>query len=318
MEPSPSSTLQYSYTNPKRSTIHDPNRSTYNRTSMGTTIHSFANSNISQYPPNKESVYVTPTTATTTNYPQRSIGTISNGTRIVNQPQNNIIIEDNGMPTTFKKSIVGTQPGSPGNRYVVNNETFTNPVTYNQPRIYNPSNTITSVPVNTVNHNGTYIRNPIQNGVVLSPQGSPIRSNIVRVNPTINPVVNNITPGIQRVVPVNQIIPNQQVIAAPVIPSNTLVTGNTYVSPVVERKLIYVDPVTGARMMKVCTPEGTIKRVEVLDQVPEPVKYVNNDLDDDTSQMIRDAKREFSDPEIEEFECDDCKLFIIFFINLIF
>lgn len=83
--------------------------------------------------------------------------------------------------------------------------------------------------------------------------------------------------------------------------------GNTYVSPVVERKLIYVDPLTGVRMMKVCTPEGTIKRVECLDEVEEPQRVINNNLDGDTVDMIRDAKREFKNGTVEEFDCDECK-----------
>jgi hypothetical protein len=37
-------------------------------------------------------------------------------------------------------------------------------------------------------------------------------------------------------------------------------------APIVERKIIYNDPNTGARMMKVCTPEGTVKRIECLDE----------------------------------------------------
>jgi hypothetical protein len=77
--------------------------------------------------------------------------------------------------------------------------------------------------------------------------------------------------------------------------------------PVVERKLLYRDPVTGARMMKVCTPEGTIKRVECLDDEEEPAEFVNAPLKPETEAMIEDAKREFVDPVVEEFDCDDCK-----------
>lgn len=75
----------------------------------------------------------------------------------------------------------------------------------------------------------------------------------------------------------------------------------------VERKLFYRDPETGARMMKVCTPNGTIKRVECLDEIVQPPLPVNNDLDEETESMIRDAKIEFGDPDIEEFNCDECE-----------
>ena len=78
-------------------------------------------------------------------------------------------------------------------------------------------------------------------------------------------------------------------------------------APVIERKLIYRDPNSGARMMKVCTPNGTIKRVECLDEIVQPPLPVNNDLDEETEMMIRDAKIEFGDPDIEEFNCDECK-----------
>ena len=80
---------------------------------------------------------------------------------------------------------------------------------------------------------------------------------------------------------------------------------------VIERKLIFRDPHTGARMMKVCTPNGTIKRVECLDEIVEPDVPVNHDLDDETEMMIRDAKVEFGDPDIEEFNCDECKILFL-------
>jgi hypothetical protein len=78
-------------------------------------------------------------------------------------------------------------------------------------------------------------------------------------------------------------------------------------APVVERNLIFRDPETGARMLKVCTPNGTIKRVECLDDFEEPALVVNNDLDVETEMMIRDAKIEFGEPDVEEFNCDECK-----------
>lgn len=82
-------------------------------------------------------------------------------------------------------------------------------------------------------------------------------------------------------------------VAAPVVQNG---------APVVERKLIYVDPETGMRMMKVCTPNGTIKRVECLDNIPE--LPINNQLDLEVEEMIRDAKDEFMDPRVEDFDVD--------------
>lgn len=81
---------------------------------------------------------------------------------------------------------------------------------------------------------------------------------------------------------------------APAVVQNT--------APVVERKLIYVDPETGMRMMKVCTPNGTIKRVECLDNIPE--LPINNQLDMEVEEMVRDAKEEFMDPKVEDFDVD--------------
>lgn len=89
----------------------------------------------------------------------------------------------------------------------------------------------------------------------------------------------------------------------PTIPVEKEYNGAT----VIERKLIFRDPQTGARMMKVCTPNGTIKRVECLDDIVQQDLPVNNDLDEETEMMIRDAKIEFGDPDIEEFNCDECK-----------
>ena len=78
--------------------------------------------------------------------------------------------------------------------------------------------------------------------------------------------------------------------------------------PVVERKLFYMDPMTGSRMMKVCTPEGTIKRVEVLDESQEGGEEImNNQLDLETEGMILDAKEEFSDAVRESFAVEGCK-----------
>lgn len=70
-------------------------------------------------------------------------------------------------------------------------------------------------------------------------------------------------------------------------------------------------------MMKVCTPNGTIKRVECLDEIIAPQVPVNNDLDEETEMMIRDAKIEFGDPDVEEFNCDECECKLIKNIALI-
>lgn len=70
--------------------------------------------------------------------------------------------------------------------------------------------------------------------------------------------------------------------------------------PIVERKIIYHDSQTGKKMMRVCTPEGTIKRIESLeDEFEEPPFSLNLDVE----KMILDARREFSDYVVEPFEC---------------
>ena len=103
--------------------------------------------------------------------------------------------------------------------------------------------------------------------------------------------------------------PQTRVLASPVIQQQApgiLLGAN---APVVERKLFYIDPVTGNRMMKVCTPNGTVKRVEVLNESQE--EHVNNQLDLETEGMILDAKEEFTDAVRESFDVEDCKLDIL-------
>lgn len=107
------------------------------------------------------------------------------------------------------------------------------------------------------------------------------------------------TKPVRTVAPVEPVI---RTVPAPVRNVTTPVRTIAPQAPVVERKLIYVDPATGLRMMKVCTPNGTIKRIEVLDNVPEAP--INAELDPETEAMIRDAKDEFYDPEVEYFDTD--------------
>lgn len=209
-------------------------------------------------------------------------------------------------------------------------------------RVYHPGQSIVSSPSKRLSHVGM---NPLTNSGIrpsLTPSrrvtvGSPIQTTITpRVNhqrPLVTQVSNSptqvYTPTMQTVnaiqqqpqvvAPVTQVAsPPQVVLQQPQVVAPVATTNyNSYVSPVVERKLVYVDPLTGARMMKVCTPEGTIKRVECLDEV-EPQVYqppleeesvVNSQLDPDTMDMIADAKKEFRDPVCEEFDCEECKKF---------
>ena len=102
------------------------------------------------------------------------------------------------------------------------------------------------------------------------------------------------TPSVTSALPVSRTYSRSPIATVP---------GKSY-GPVVERKLLFRDPKTGLRMMKVCTPNGTIKRVECLDEIVVPDVPVNADLDPETESMIHDAKDEFGRPEVEGFDCD--------------
>ena len=138
-------------------------------------------------------------------------------------------------------------------------------------------------------------------GQILTPQGPSTRSIIT--TPT-RPVVVNQAPVYPSQPTVVQQAPLQQ------RPARTY--GSPPISPVqyavgqptiIERKLVYTDPESGARMMKVCTPNGTIKRVEILDMPPNEF-YMNTEIPPEIQSMINDAIAEFSNPIVEEFDCE--------------
>lgn len=198
-------------------------------------------------------------TQANTNYPVRSYAT--------RPPVNYTQTTDNGMPTTFKKTVVQ----GPN----VSNRTLT------------PMNN-TYRPVNQTTQPTRFI--------TTAPSPSYLNPN--------NPVSSNYG--------TNQIAFKQ---------TSRVPTNHEFHAPVVERKLIYNDPQTGARMMKVCTPNGTVKRIECLDEplYNEPVSIMNSSLeldnniskqseedleDEKVKLMIQDAKREFADPEITQFQCE--------------
>lgn len=288
MQNNGTNTLQYSYSNPRTPTLST--HTNFNNPGIRQTMPSFA----ARQPQNKP-IYVTP--STTANYNRTPSAFTASPVRVARAPLNyaSVAQNDGGIPTTYKKSFLG----GPETRYISNNQnTFATPkpVILNQPQVYNPSTVMSTTPTRPI---GRYIKQPGATRVpALSPQRSP---QVLRGS------IGNVAQPMIQTIPSNQVMVQQ----APGSP------GNTYVSPVVERKLIYVDPVTGARMMKVCTPEGTIKRVECLDEVQEQENVVNNYLDQDTSDMIRDAKREFKDPNIDEFDCDECKKILDFFNKIL-
>jgi len=54
----------------------------------------------------------------------------------------------------------------------------------------------------------------------------------------------------------------------------------THTNPIIERKIIYFDEDTGKKMMRVCTPRGTIKRIECLEAAPaeNPIEMIVRDV----------------------------------------
>lgn len=97
-------------------------------------------------------------------------------------------------------------------------------------------------------------------------------------------------------------------------------------APLGEKRIYFNDPKTGARMIKVTTPRGNnILRIEPAEmRIPPQAKaphqrsaskvtekgvtpQTNPHLDPQIRRMVDDAKSDFCDPVIEDFDVTDCK-----------
>jgi len=103
----------------------------------------------------------------------------------------------------------------------------------------------------------------------------------------------------------------------------------THTNQIIERNIVYYDKETGDKMMKVCTPRGTVKRIEnlskpsnnasvehpkVTQQIVQPemkdtkIQHPRLTLDNETIQMIEEATEDFSNPIIEVIRCQGCRI----------
>lgn len=106
-------TLQYSFTNQRTPSEYDPTRSQYNRSSMSSQpITSFTNVqplNLNAVQPSKQSVYVTPATATPSQYNQTPSTFTTNPQRIISTNPTayaSPVSTNDGMPTTYKNRLL--------------------------------------------------------------------------------------------------------------------------------------------------------------------------------------------------------------------
>jgi len=186
-----------------------------------------------------------------------------------------------------------------------------------------------------LSHNPIINRGPPVGHLAHSPLRSPIRSSALLSKSPSQPLLGGMTLTPSRSHPVIKSIPGT--------PGN-------------ERRMLYTDPSTGQKMIKVTSPGGhTILKMEpyrdshppsplgirtthskiplttTLSGQPSPVRIVRNstqplgfsrppvpsqltisnissnlEMPYAAKRMIEDATRDFANPMIEDFECDDC------------
>lgn len=95
--------------------------------------------------------------------------------------------------------------------------------------------------------------------------------------------------------------------------------GNNHFNPL-EKRVTFQSPNSGLRKVKVFSPGGRIIRIEGDNgyELSTAHHEETKPMSEEVKIMVADAKEDFSNPEVEIFDCDDCKFISLFNVVLKF
>lgn len=150
-----------------------------------------------------------------------------------------------------------------------------------------------------------YSRSPriSHSGINMTPQRRPMGMSPLTPSRMITP--NTPPPVIHKAYP-----PSSPLRIFPKTPRMT--PGRVISQPSMERRVVFHSPTSGSNKVKVMSPGGRLIRIEGQNGFGGSEQ---KPMSEDIKIMVTDAKEDFSNPEIETFDCDDCKFyfFLIYF-----